>query len=171
MHNRRRNNMKKDRRGLLKRMASSIKSYIRDNKNKNTKSGTTFIEVLVTMAIIAILMTTIAVAVIVYIPQANIAKAKNDISVLGMAMTTYYLSHTEFPDTGSWQQDIKSYIDSPKVPKDPWGEEYIYTVPGPEDTPYEIRSKGPNKTQGDEDDIVSGEMNEDQEEDAPNVNK
>jgi general secretion pathway protein G len=157
------NNMKTHR-DFLSRTVRSVRSYVKGFRNKNPQSGTTFIEVLVTMAIIAILMTTIAIAVIVYIPQANIAKAKNDISVMRMAITSYYLGKGKFPEDGSWKTEIAPFIQDGKVPNDPWGKEYKYTIPGPEDNiDYEIRSEGP--TDSADDDIISWKLDAKDEED------
>jgi general secretion pathway protein G len=146
-------------RKLIFSIKSKIKDYYRSFKNKEIDDGTTFVEILVTMAIIAILMTTITIGAIVFIQDANKAKARNDIATMRTAITSYYLSNYDYPDPGSWEQDIKKYVEDGKVPKDPWGQAYQYTKPGPEEAiPYEIRSAGPNKNLGDEDDIVSWDL-------------
>jgi general secretion pathway protein G len=118
------------------------------------------------MAIIAILMTTITISIIIFIPTANIAKAKTDIGSLRLAMTQYYLKYSKYPESGSTGLDeLKVFIEDGKVPKDPWGNAYVYTVPGPEDNiNYEIMSKGPNGNPGDEDDIVSWKLDQKPEE-------
>lgn len=145
----------------IARIRARIAALGRAMKERNSERGTTFVEILVTMAIIAILMSTVTIAVITYIPQANIAKAKSDISTLRMAITSYYLEAYDYPDPSTWQQDIKKYMTDGKVPKDPWSMDYVYTKPGPEeDIPYELRSGGPNKTQGDDDDIVSWKLSD-----------
>ena len=48
------------------------------------------------------------------------------------------------------------YADTPggKAPLDPWGEPYQYRSPGTHNkTGYDLFSKGPDKTEGTEDDI------------------
>ncbi len=55
--------------------------------------------------------------------------------------------------TGNWRGP---YADAPggKPPLDPWGEPYQYRSPGTHNkTGYDLFSKGPDKTEGTEDDI------------------
>ena len=55
--------------------------------------------------------------------------------------------------TGNWRGP---YADTPggKPPLDPWGEPYQYRSPGTHNkTGYDLFSKGPDKTEGTEDDI------------------
>jgi general secretion pathway protein G len=149
----------KTRNNLFRKMKKSFSNLAKNLKKQNSETGTTFIEVLVTIAIIAILMTTIAIAVIPFIANANVAKAKTDIGALKMAMTAYFLEHNDYPDPSTWTEDLKKYIQDGKVPNDPWtNEPFKYTKPGPEDQPFEIRSSGPDKTEGNEDDIVSWKL-------------
>jgi len=40
------------------------------------------------------------------------------------------------------------------VPQDPWGNDYIYVVPGAKNTnKFDVRSKGPDGVEGSEDDV------------------
>ena len=46
------------------------------------------------------------------------------------------------------------YLDSPKVPVDPWGDEYVYEFPGKHNTNgYDLSSAGPDGKKGNYDDI------------------
>lgn len=57
---------------------------------------------------------------------------------------------TSAPEPRRWKQQFKS------LPKDPWGQEYIYYYPGKRDTStYEILSKGEDMEEGTDDDISS----------------
>ncbi len=44
-----------------------------------------------------------------------------------------------------------------KVPKDPWGKDYIYKFPGTHNNDYDLYSAGPNGVEGDDDDIKNWE--------------
>ncbi len=80
-----------------------------------------------------------------YIPLANIAKARNDISTIRMAITSYYLQYGKYPDQLTWEEDIKIFLEG-EVPLDPWGNHYTYKIPGihvPEG--YDLYSKGKDK--------------------------
>ena len=40
------------------------------------------------------------------------------------------------------------------LPQDPWGNDYIYVVPGAKNTiKFDVRSKGPDGVEGSEDDV------------------
>jgi general secretion pathway protein G len=46
------------------------------------------------------------------------------------------------------------YLADGKLPKDPWGEEYVYRYPGVKNKGgYDIFSKGPDKAEGTPDDV------------------
>ena len=46
------------------------------------------------------------------------------------------------------------YLDPPKVPVDPWGDEYVYEFPGKHNTNgYDLSSAGPDGKRGNYDDI------------------
>ena len=55
---------------------------------------------------------------------------------------------TSAPEPRRWKQQFKV------LPRDPWGQEYLYFYPGKRDaTTYEILSKGSDMEEGTEDDI------------------
>jgi general secretion pathway protein G len=158
----------KQHKGFFHKLKKGYIDRMRSVKKQDKQSGTTFVEVLVTMAIIAILMTTITVSIIVFIPRAMVAAAQTNIASMKTAITDYYTQNGKFPDTGTWTEDIASYFEN-GVPKDPWGKEYKYMNPGPTDNiKYEIRSGGPDGTPGNEDDIVSWKLGEKQTEEKDN---
>jgi general secretion pathway protein G len=52
------------------------------------------------------------------------------------------------------------YFDPPKVPVDPWGNEYIYEFPGKHNPgSYDLMSAGPDGKKGTEDDICNWQNN------------
>ena len=57
---------------------------------------------------------------------------------------------TSAPEPRRWKQQFKS------LPKDPWGQDYLYFYPGKRDsTTYEILSKGADMEEGTDDDLSS----------------
>jgi general secretion pathway protein G len=57
---------------------------------------------------------------------------------------------TSAPEPKRWKAQFKA------LPKDPWGQDYVYHYPGRKDTStYEILSKGADMEEGTEDDISS----------------
>jgi type II secretory pathway pseudopilin PulG len=148
-----------------KNIKARIRARLQALKAQHREAGTTFVEVLVTIAIIAILMTTIAIAIIPQIQKAMIAATKTNIAALATATTSYYLDHNEYPDPSSWATDIKKYIADGKVPNDAWGTAFVYHKNPTEDIPFEIISGGPSKDTGGKDAIVSWKLDEKNEKD------
>ncbi|MDC0039632.1 type II secretion system major pseudopilin GspG [Paracoccaceae bacterium] len=136
---------------------------MKSNKNLfgNTLTGFTLIEVLITLTIIAILMSFVAPYVLNRPDQARDLKLKFDFEAIESALALYKLDNGKYPaqelgfdhlvngDNGS------KYLS--KIPQDPWGENYIYKV---DNNVVEIISLGPDGLlDGPEDDDVSHILN------------
>lgn len=139
----------------LKDLIRRIKAHHKALKKRNPQAGVSFMEVLVTVAIIAILMTTIAIAVIPALDDAKINTAKTHIGTFKTAINLYLLKNFDYPES---LEAIKPYIDGNKIPLDPWEEKYIYTKGGPGELDYGILSKGPDRTQDTDDDVTSWKL-------------
>ena len=108
-------------------------------KNK----GFTLIEVLVVVAILAILAAIVVPRIMDRPDEAKRVAAKADIGALVQALKLYRLDNGGYPTTdqglvalvqrpttnpvpGNW--NAKGYLD--RLPKDPWGTDYQYLSPG-----------------------------------------
>jgi general secretion pathway protein G len=118
----------------------------------------TFIEVIIVIGIILILTSAVGVMAFKYIDQAKQATAKSQIETLSLAVSSYYMDCKQYPDPqtglGSlWEKPAGAdswngpYI-AKAMPKDPWGHEYLYKIPGPNGLPFEIISLGADGTEG-----------------------
>jgi len=113
------------------------------------RSGFTLIEILIVVAIIALLASLILPNLMGRFEASKRKIAKAQIEMLSSAIEAFKL------DTGRYPKDLKEllYSDDPnwegpylsknKIPKDPWGREYQYKYPG-EHAPYDLYSLGPN---------------------------
>lgn len=130
---------------------------IKKNSFGNTLTGFTLIEVLITLTIIAILMSFVAPYVLNRPDQARDLKLKFDFEAIESALALYKLDNGKYPtqelgfdhlingDNGS------KYLS--KIPEDPWGSNYIYKM---ENNVVEIISIGPDGLlDGPEDDDVT----------------
>lgn len=108
---------------------------------KPKQSGFTLLEIIVVVAIIAILAAYIAPKVAGRVDDARISKAKSDIRVLESSLELYKLDNFTYPtgdnglnalvnkpagDAKNWREG--GYIK--KLNKDPWGNAYQYLLPG-----------------------------------------
>jgi general secretion pathway protein G len=135
-----------------------MKNNIHLNRNKQVKSnrGFTLIEILVVMAILAMLA--VMVAPNLFRQQAGAMRdaAMSQISSLETALDSYRLDMNQYPDSLSELMENDSGSASwngpylrREVPADPWGNEYVYQSDGRN---FTLMSYGADGTQGGEGD-------------------
>jgi general secretion pathway protein G len=111
----------------------------------SNNKGFSFIELMVVVLILGILAGMIVPRYMGRTEDARVVKARVDISALETSLKLYYLDNGFYPTT---EQGLRSlvekpstepvprrwnengYLDKRKVPKDPWGREYLYLSPG-----------------------------------------
>ena len=124
------------------------------------KDGFTLVEMMVTLFILALLTTVVAINVLPNQDKAMVQKAKADIAVLGQALETYRLDNLTYPDAGAGLQALvtppatggartEGYIR--KLPNDPWNRPYQYSNPG-RNGAFDIYSLGADGAPGGEND-------------------
>ncbi len=112
---------------------------------KRDSRGFTLIEIMVVIIILGILAVYIGPKIMGRPGQAKQVKAKVDISALDSALKLYKLDNGSYPVTEQGLQALVEkpeagnvpkqwkeggYLDKGKVPKDPWGNEFVYISPG-----------------------------------------
>ncbi|UZK67469.1 type II secretion system major pseudopilin GspG [Sphingomonas sp. M1-B02] len=116
------------------------------------EAGLTLVEMIVVLAIIALVAALIVPNVIGRPDQARVTTAGTDIATIASQLTTYRLDNGAFPTT---EQGLKALVEKTAVPplpatfpdggyistmpQDPWGKPYVYESNG---TTYEIKSLG-----------------------------
>jgi general secretion pathway protein G len=124
-------------------------------KPANAEDGWTFIETLIVLGIVLILTASVGFMSVRYIQKAKFVAARSQVETFVTALQAYYLDCGVFPTPEQGLQALFSrptqdpvpsgwrgpYIAKP-APKDPWENEYVYAMPGPEDLPFAISSYG-----------------------------
>ena len=137
--------------------------------------GFTLIELMVVIVILGILAGLIIPRIMGRPEEAKELKAKMQIESIETALKLYKLDNGAYPDTEQGLQALVEkpdtgtlpkkwrtggYLEKGKVPKDPWGNDFIYLSPGAHGD-YDIISYGADGVQGGEDknkDINSWEI-------------
>ncbi|QQO10743.1 type II secretion system major pseudopilin GspG [Breznakiella homolactica] len=134
-----------------------------NNSNPLYDGGWTFMETLIVIAIVLILTSSVGFMAIQYLDKARIATARSQIDSFSIALESYYIDCGRYPTT---EQGLAALWQKPSVepssanwsgpymyknvPKDPWGNDYEYLVPGQNNLPYSIRSFGADGREGGE---------------------
>jgi general secretion pathway protein G len=143
---------------FLFRLLTDLSSPPAKYRRKPRPNGFTLVEMMVTLFILALLTTVVAINVLPNQDKAMVQKAKADIAVLGQAMETYRLDNLTYPDAGAGLQALvtppsgtgartEGYIK--KLPNDPWNRPYQYSNPG-RDGAFDIYSLGADGAPGGE---------------------
>ncbi|MBF6057975.1 MULTISPECIES: type II secretion system major pseudopilin GspG [Thiomicrorhabdus] len=107
----------------------------------SNQRGFTLIELMVVVVILAVLATFVVPKLMDRPDEARIVKAKQDIGAISSALQLYKLDNYNFPTTDQGLEALVTKPDSdpePKhwkklldqLPKDPWGNPYLYLQPG-----------------------------------------
>jgi general secretion pathway protein G len=138
--------------------------------NRKKEKGFTLIELLVVVIIIGVLAAFVGPKIIGRVGQSQVTAAKNQIGALESSLDMFFIDNGRYPTTEEGLEALNTKPDGAKkwrgpylkkkLPKDPWGNDYIYICPGREGRDYEIISYGADGEEGgegDNADIVSWE--------------
>lgn len=119
-------------------------------------SGFTLIELLVVMVIIGLLASLVGPKLFGQVDKARQKDAQAQIELLGQSLDIYRLENHRYPTTEEGLEGLKPYLKK-DLPKDPWGNAYVYNSPGLHGD-YDLISYGADNAEGGEEnnrDIVS----------------
>lgn len=125
--------------------------------------GFTLIEIMVVVVILGILAAIVVPRIMDRPEQARVIKAKQDIRALETMLHAYKLDNFHYPST---EQGLEALVQKPsglpeaknwksggylqRLPKDPWGEPYLYLQPG-QHGDFDLYSQGPDPQDGSDD--------------------
>ena len=130
---------------------------------RQSEAGLTLVEMIVVLAIIALVAALIVPNVIGRPDQARVTVAQSDLKAIAAALKMYRLDNGDYPSTAqglaalaskpsgepqprNWQAG--GYLDA--VPTDPWGDAYAYRSPAENGAGYSVASMGKDGKPGGE---------------------
>jgi len=137
-------------------------------ERRRQRRGFTLIELLLVLVILTTLTAIVLPKLSGRSKEAKVTAAKTQISQLEVALDAFEIDLSRYPttveglralvekptsDADDWKQP---YLRRQEIPKDPWGNEYVYRYPGQyNEYGYDLHSNGPDGKQGGGDDIVN----------------
>lgn len=149
-------------------MNDEMKETNETRRRRASEAGFSLIELMVVIAIIAMLASVVAFNVIGSLEDAEITTAKTEISTFKAALVAYRLSFKRFPTNEEGLRALieneknRKFLDSNRVPKDPWNNDYVYKIEGSRN--FTISSYGADGVPGGEGvdaDISSANLSDD----------
>ena len=128
-------------------------------KKNRKRRGMTLIEIMVVITLLGMIAAAVGVAAMNMLENGQIDTARTQAMELAKAMDTYKVMFGRYPTNS---EGLAALVNPPgggkaiieRVPKDPWGGDYSYTIPGVKNaSKFDVRSNGPDRTEGGGDDL------------------
>ena len=122
-------------------------------------AGFTLIELLIVIVILGLLLSLVAPAMFSKVGSSQRKTAMAQMQMLSTALDTFRLDVGDYPATlAELRSGTRPGWDGPYLPRDlpldPWGNPYVYKVPGEGGQPYALRSYAKDGSEGGEGDAA-----------------
>lgn len=105
------------------------KSNVKTSRNRRRR-GMTLIEIMVVITILGLIAAAVGVAVVPQLEAAKRDRAALDIKSIQSGLKLYYTKKGNYPDTGTGLRALVETNVLDEVPKDPWGNDFVYLNEG-----------------------------------------
>ena len=136
-------------------------------RKRYVRYGFTMVELMAMLIIIGLLATLVVTKVTSKIDQARITTTKANLKILSSAVNQFRMDTGRFPtedmgllelieqptDVTVWEPG--GYLETTELPLDGWGMDFKYELYPESGKQFAIRSFGPDKEEGTEDDLLS----------------
>jgi len=132
-------------------------------RKRRLRKGFTMVELMAVLIIIGLLATLVVTKVATKIDQARVTTTKANLKILHSAVNQFKMDTNRFPsedeglmelveqpgDVENWEPG--GYLETTEIPKDGWGNEFIYERFPESGKPFVIKSLGADGEEGGED--------------------
>jgi len=132
-------------------------------RKRRLRKGFTMVELMAVLIIIGLLATLVVTKVATKIDQARVTTTKANLKILHSAVNQFKMDTNRFPsedeglmelieqpsDVENWESG--GYLETTEIPKDGWGNEFIYERFPESGKPFVIKSLGADGEEGGED--------------------
>lgn len=129
-----------------------ILKLVKRSARRKREEGFTLVELMVVIVIIGLLATVVVINVMPAQDTARMRKAEADIATLEQGLEMYRLNRMNYPASGDGLQALVSEGFIKRLPDDPWGNPYLYAIPGRDGQPFDVYSNGADGRAGGEGD-------------------
>lgn len=131
-------------------------------RKRDVRAGFTMVELMAVLIILGLLATLVVTKVASKIDQARVTTTKANLKSLHAAVNQFKMDTARFPseemgleelivqpsDVENWEPG--GYLETTEIPRDGWGEEFIYERFPESGKPFVIKSFGADKEEGGE---------------------
>ena len=143
---------------LLQMLKRSIANKNDGRKRRGRAGGFSLLEIMIVLAIIALITAGVGTVVFNSFKKAKIQIAKQRVGAVREAVVKYMIDNASACPKGVDDLVAQKYIDKAGA-KDPWDKPYIFQCPGTNDPDAaDVTSAGPDKQEGTADDIHSWDL-------------
>jgi general secretion pathway protein G len=150
---------------MRRRTVELVRGALVSGTNRQTEAGLTLIETIIVISIIIVFTTAAVIAVGSILGTSKDAAAKNQIATFKLALNMYLVNCGSYPSQEQGLAALRQkpttepvpegwkgpYIDK-EIPKDPWGHDFKYLVPGPAGDAFGVIAYGADGVEGGEGD-------------------
>jgi general secretion pathway protein G len=131
---------------------------------KKRKGGFTIIEVMAVLIILGLLATVVAVNVVGHVKESRVRTTKLNLKKLHQAVQSFEMQTNRYPDENVGLEELieqpsdvdnwpdGGFLETTEVPKDAWGNDFVYELDPPSGKPFVIISYGADGEEGGEGD-------------------
>ncbi|RYZ42763.1 MAG: prepilin-type N-terminal cleavage/methylation domain-containing protein [Myxococcaceae bacterium] len=120
--------------------------------------GMTLIEIMVVITILGLIAAAVGVAVLGQLGTAKQKRVALDFGSLGQGLQLYVVKKSRLPDTATGLRALVDEQILAKLPQDPWGQDYVYTLDRSTPVIVSLGADGAPGGDGDDRDLSSRDL-------------